>query len=93
VNPAAIESQLKQVLTNRLGVPAEEITLAARLTADLGMDSLDAMELAIATERHFGVTISDEQIGGLETVGDVVALIRQLSEDQAACPPATKPPR
>jgi acyl carrier protein len=77
-----LEGRVKQILTNRLGMPTSEITSGARLVDDLGMDSLDAVELAIATEREFRVAISDEQVAKLVTVSDIVELVRQLAAEQ-----------
>jgi acyl carrier protein len=79
-----LETRVKQILTNRLGMPPEEIRVDAKLVDDLGMDSLDAVELAIATEREFKVEISDEQVAKLETVADITALVQRLADDQAS---------
>jgi acyl carrier protein len=77
-----LETRLKLILTQRLGISPEEIRLDAMLVEDLGMDSLDAVELAIATERQFNVTLSDEQMAKLRTVADIVALIQRLADEQ-----------
>jgi acyl carrier protein len=77
-----LEARLKLILTQRLGISPDEIRLDAMLVEDLGMDSLDAVELAIATERQFNVTLSDEQMAKLRTVADIVALIQRLADEQ-----------
>ncbi len=82
-----LEGRVKQILTNRLGLPPDEIRLDARLADDLAMDSLDAVELAIATERQFNIAVSDEQIAKLGTVADIVALVQRLAGEQAEVPP------
>lgn len=79
-----LEAGIKQILTTRLGMPAESITLDARLVDDLGMDSLDAVELAIAAERQFHVSISDEQVAKLATVKDIMALVQRLRDEPAS---------
>jgi acyl carrier protein len=79
-----LEARVKQILTNRLGIAPEDIRLDALLVEDLGMDSLDAVELAIATERQFNVSLSDEQVAKLKTVADIVALVQRLAEAQSA---------
>jgi len=88
-----IETQVKQILTSRLGIPPEDIRLDARLAEDLEMDSLDAVELAIATERQFNVGVSDEQMAKLKTVADVVALIQRLANEQEVTPGQPPHPR
>jgi acyl carrier protein len=77
-----VEARLRQILTTRLGVPAEQVTPEARLAEDLGLDSLDAVELAIAAERQFQIGLSDEHLAGLRTVADVVALVERLGGDR-----------
>ncbi|MBI3454253.1 MAG: acyl carrier protein [Candidatus Rokubacteria bacterium] len=77
-----LETRVKQILTNRLGMPAEEIRTDAQLVEDLGMDSLDAVELAIAAEREFKIEISDEQVARLETMADIMKLIQRLADEQ-----------
>jgi len=77
-----LERRVKQILTQRLGIPADEITLGARLVDDLGMDSLDAVELAISTERQFNVALSDEQVAKLMTVADIIALVQRLAQER-----------
>jgi acyl carrier protein len=77
-----LERRVKQILTNRLGIPAEEITSDAKLVDDLGMDSLDAVELAIATERQFDVAVSDEELAKLATVADIMILVQRLADEQ-----------
>lgn len=73
-----LTERIRQILTTRLGMPPAEVTTEARLVDDLGMDSLDAVELAIAIERQFKVEISDDQVVKLRTVADIVTLVRQL---------------
>jgi acyl carrier protein len=88
-----LERRTKQILTNRLGIPADDITLDAKLVEDLGMDSLDAVELAIAAERQFNIGLSDEQMAKLQTVADIIALVQRLADEQAGGRPDTAPGR
>lgn len=79
-----LETPVKQMLTGRLGIPAAEITRAARLVDDLGMDSLDAVELAIAAERQFDITLGDDQVAALRTVADLIGLVERLVAGRTA---------
>ena len=47
---------------NRLGTKYEDIHLADTLTGDLGYDSLDVVELSMATESKFTIRIEDEEV-------------------------------
>ena len=55
--------ELKEVFVDTLNCDADKVTMAASLTEDLQADSLDAVELNMAFEEKFGVTI--------KTVGDI----------------------
>jgi acyl carrier protein len=47
----------------------------ARLREDMGLTSLESVSLLMALEEEFDVEISDEEIGGLKTLGDLVTLL------------------
>jgi len=83
-----LEMRVKQILTSRLGIPAQEISPDAKLAEDLGMDSLDAVEFAIAAEREFDLALSDEQVAKLRTVADIMGLVARLHDEQAGSSPA-----
>lgn len=52
--------------------PTSQITLEARLTEDLDLDSLDQVELAMAVEDALGIEFPDEDLRLIRTVGDIV---------------------
>lgn len=63
---------LKKIISKQLGVDENEIDKDTRIMDDLGADSLDIVEMLMAIEEECGVTISDEVVTTLETVGDVL---------------------
>ena len=63
--------ELKEVFVSTLNCDADKVTMDASLTEDLQADSLDAVELNMALEDKFGVSIADEDLGTLKTVGDI----------------------
>ena len=65
---------MKQHLEGR-GVEAKLITPEAHLARDLGLDSLDTVELTLGLEEKYGIEIPDTELEDLETVSDAVALI------------------
>ena len=70
-----IESKVKEIIVEKLGVEESEVTLEASFTNDLGADSLDTVELIMEFEKEFGSTIPDDQAEKIATVGDAVAYI------------------
>ena len=63
--------ELKEVFVDTLNCDADKVTMEASLTEDLEADSLDAVELNMALEDACGVSIPDEELANLKTVGDI----------------------
>ena len=63
------------IISNKLGLPKEEVTPAASFTMDLGADSLDTVELIMDFEKDFNLKISDEDAMNIKTVGDAIEYI------------------
>ena len=72
---SGVAQRVVTVLTQRLGISPEFITPAADLAEDLGVDSVDAVEFALALEREFNVRLPDEVIAEVRTVQDVIDLV------------------
>lgn len=70
-----IETQVKEIIVEQLGVDAEKVTSTAKFIEDLGADSLDTVELVMAFEERFSVEVSDEMAETLKSVEDVVNYI------------------
>ncbi len=63
--------EMKKIVVDTLNCEEDKVTMEASLTEDLEADSLDAVELNMAFEDKFGVSIADEDLGTLKTVGDI----------------------
>jgi len=72
---SSIEDKVKQIIVEQLGVDETEVTPTASFIDDLGADSLDIVELGMAFEDKFGVSIPDEDYEKLRTVADAVKYI------------------
>ncbi len=70
--------RVKRIVEEHLGAAKGPITEQSRFTEDLGADSLDTVELAMAFEDAFHVEISDAKAKQLLTVGEAVAYIDSL---------------
>ena len=64
--------KVKEIIVDTLSCEEELVTLEATLAEDLGADSLDAVELNMALEDGLGVSIPDEKMAEMKTVGDIV---------------------
>ena len=70
-----IESQVKQIVIDHLGIDEAKVTEESSFIDDLGADSLDTVELVMAFEEEFGSEISDSEAEKILTVGDAVKFI------------------
>lgn len=70
-----IESRVKAIIVDKLGVDEAEVVTGASFTTDLGADSLDTVELIMEFEKEFGINIPDDQAEKINTVGDAVSFI------------------
>ncbi len=64
-----------EIIVEKLGVTAEEVTPEASIIEDLGADSLDIVELVMDMEEEFGLEIPDEEAENLVNVKDIVDYI------------------
>ncbi|HIO93117.1 MAG TPA: acyl carrier protein [Leucothrix mucor] len=63
-----IETRVKNVVIEQLGVEESEVTNTSSFVDDLGADSLDTVELVMALEEEFGTEIPDEEAEKITTV-------------------------
>lgn len=67
--------KLKDILVNELSIEADEITMEAELSNDLGINSLDLADLVLLCEDEFGVEFDENDMHKFITVGDVVEFL------------------
>ena len=72
--------KLREIFANQFGVDPETITESTDIISDLGADSLDVVEMLMSLEDEYGITIEDEKVAEMKTVGDVVRCVEGLIE-------------
>ena len=73
--PKLIVTLIKEIIVDTLGCDEETVVLNASLKEDLSADSLDAVEISMALEEEFKLSIGDEDLAELVTVKDIVDYI------------------
>ena len=67
--------QIKTLLMDEMQIEAEDITMEAELTKDLGINSIELADLVMLCEEKFDITIEDDDIHKFVTVADVVSFL------------------
>ncbi|MDO8053896.1 acyl carrier protein ['Opuntia sp.' phytoplasma] len=68
-------NKIQKIISEQLSLSEDLIQLDTKLKEDLGMDSIDAVNLAIQLEKIFNIKISDEQLQQFKSVKDIVVYI------------------
>ena len=71
----AVVDTVIELISKQLNRPADEITSDKDIVKDLGADSLDVVEMLMALEEEFNMTLPDEACANLKTVNDIVTFI------------------
>ena len=70
-DPKIVTEKVMEYILNQLPVKKEEVVPGARLVEDLGADSANLIMLIMDLENEFDITVSDEMLAGVKTVGDI----------------------
>ena len=77
---ASVEEKIRKIICDQLDVAEEDVVPEASFVDDLGADSLDQVELIMAMEEEFSVSIPDEDAEKIATVKDAVDYIKQCTD-------------
>jgi acyl carrier protein len=68
----SVEERVSRVFVDGIGLEPSEVTPAAALKQDLGIDSTELVELMVALEKEFGLKVPDGVIRGDSTVNEII---------------------
>ncbi|AFU03757.1 acyl carrier protein [Nocardia brasiliensis NBRC 14402] len=84
MNRVEIEERVIALISETMALPVEEMSdPATNLREDLGMDSMDFVDLLVDLERHLGHRVDRELLVDIRTVGQVVDLVDDLAARRA----------
>ncbi|MBR6581332.1 MAG: acyl carrier protein [Ruminococcus sp.] len=72
--------KVKELIVDQLGADEDAVTSEASIQDDLGADSLDIVDLIQTIEDEYDLSIPDEAVESIKTVGDIVAYIENNAE-------------
>ena len=75
-----IFEKLKDIIAEQLSVDADEVTIDSNIQDDLGANSLDVVDLITTIEDEFDLSIPDEAVEEIKTVGDIANYIEKNTD-------------
>lgn len=75
-----IFEKLKAIAVDQIGIDEELVKPESDIIKDLGLDSLDIVDMLMSVEETFGVTIDDGDVAEMKTVADVVRFIENAKD-------------
>jgi acyl carrier protein len=76
-----IEEKIKQIISESLGIPVNQLTNDAEFAKDLNVTPLEISDLLMGFEKEFNVPISKEESTNFNTVGDVISFLEENSDN------------
>lgn len=77
-----ILTEIQQVLEELFDLPADKVTPSAKLNADLGLDSIDAVDMVVKLQELTGKKLSPEEFKSITTVEDIVNTVSGILQNQ-----------
>ncbi|GHU54268.1 acyl carrier protein [Clostridia bacterium] len=68
--------KVQKIVAEQLGKKVDDVKLESAIAEDLGADSLDVVDLVMAVEEEFDVSIPDEKVEHMKTVNDIVEFLK-----------------
>lgn len=72
---------LKEVICRYVDIDPNTLTEETNIRSELGLNSLELINIAVAIEDEFDVEIPDREVGNIETLGDAIKVIEKYMED------------
>ncbi len=69
--------KIRDIVCEQLGLEKEKVTEESKFVDDLGCDSLDLVELTVTAEEQFGLSIPDEALAKILTIGDLAKFVEE----------------
>ncbi len=75
-----MEEEIKRIIAEVIEEDPSKLGADVNFFDDLGVDSIKAIEITVALEKKLGIVIRDNQIPRIGTVGEALALVKNLME-------------
>jgi acyl carrier protein len=71
---------IREVICRFVDIDSNTLTEDTNIRSELGLNSLELINIAVAIEDEFDVEIPDREVGNIETLGDAIAIIEKYMD-------------
>jgi acyl carrier protein len=79
MNTQELVTQVNELMQTGFEIPSEKLVPTATLFQDLGLDSLDAIDMVVHLEEKFGIKVDGERLMTVRTLNDVYGLVQEIA--------------
>ncbi|MBR2491900.1 MAG: acyl carrier protein [Paludibacteraceae bacterium] len=72
-----IKEKLTKILIDEFEIEPERITLDSKIQSDLGIDSLDVVDMVVLIQNEFGIKLQSQDFKDVKTFGDLIKLLEE----------------
>lgn len=77
----SLKEDIIETITNTANIDSDiEITGKSKLTTDLGIDSLDSVEITMALEDAYGISITEDDMRSVKTINDLYKMVKEKAD-------------
>ncbi len=80
----SVEKEVIAIISDVSGFDVEEITPNTKIMQDLEVDSIKTIEITVAIEKKFGISVRDEDVPAITTVQDAIAVVEKMQKQGLA---------
>lgn len=70
--------KIKEILSEYSGISTNEMSEETKLVSDLGLSSLDVVNIVVAFEDEFNIEIPDSEIKNFHTIKDIISYLNDI---------------
>ncbi len=90
MNQEEIRTKVNELMHRGFEIPMEKLAPSATLFDELGLDSLDAVDMLVHLEENLGIKVEGERLAKVRTLQDVYQLVSDVAGTQASAPMASQ---
>ena len=69
---------IRNIICSYVDIDPDEITESSKIRSDIGLNSIDLVNVAVDLENEYGISVDSKSFGGIKTIGDIMKYIESV---------------